>query len=330
MSSIPSKALTWTHRHTTVNTSVAATDWRTVAYEIKAALVAAGGVVQSSSNGTSYGEADYWASYEDITTNNSNSTGWCVVRFTNVAGSIFEVLLQFNYDRYNSYTKSNAYYSTTGYSGGNATTIPTATKSNTIFYTGGISHKIAPNNTSKKIVHSMWSASGAFRLFVSYNSLTVFAFGFEKTSSSSNAVPADEDYCVWRKYTDAATTQVSFTANNALTTECSRYSAGLGATLAYGWTGEVYNGTLLTELLSSPNPLDVDGSANAQWPVMPIGLVSTTSAAHGYGRDARLIDAYWVRSGHAVGATYPATGKAWIHVGGGLLVPNDGTNWVIA
>jgi hypothetical protein len=312
---IPTAEKTWTCRHTTVNSGVALTNQKQAWFEIKEAMVSAGATVIRSSDGTNASDSDLWTDATKIVSGASFS--WCVIRFTSIGPTYFDVLLA---PLKSSSLYRYLYISPTGYSGGTISVLPTATIEIKLI-DGVSSYFFTPNSTVKNILHSQWASDGsAFRLISCNSNLAVAGFGFEKLKISSASVPLTDQWVIWSKITANANANVLTKANLFTAAAAYQYSTSAAAVYTTYLTGEAVNASSTITLVAeqaSANPLD-----GSSWPMGAIGIYSEGSSDYRFGRDALIYDMYWVNSTKAVGSTYGS--QTWAQFGM-LAIPWDGT-----
>ena len=127
---MPNPSRTWT---IAINQTFSSTvdqqiQFREACYALKVLMVAAGWTVTLSSDGATAGATDYWTSAAALEINTTGSGAWCVL--TSPAGwasATASVLLYINNASADTTPQAMTIRGTTGtYSGGNATTLPTA------------------------------------------------------------------------------------------------------------------------------------------------------------------------------------------------------------
>jgi hypothetical protein len=322
MATTPVKEKVWICRHAVTNTNVYATDTKKVWYELKCSMVAAGGVVQQSSNGVAYGASDYWTGYTAIPTSGTNY-GWVLIRFSSMGPAIFEVLLSARY------SSGTAFYeqikiSFVGFSGGNLTTVPTAADALTVYTNSGSNSGLSgTSNTYKVITHAQWTAGNdAFRFFIVVNGKVLSIVCFEKFKCTSSSVPVTDQWICWYYFgTGSAVTEVITQAHFYSTSaNAFRYSTAGALSLACYLSGESNGVGLLSDQIA-PNPLDSNS-----WPLFPVGVFTSANASYGYGRDGQFYDLRWGSQYKVNGTTYPVDGtKQWCQFGC-LVFPWDGAS----
>jgi hypothetical protein len=307
----PTTEKTWTWRHLETNTGSAETDWRNCFVEMIASLAAAGATMQLWSNGTDSGTGTHTFTNTDFPASSSTLINYAVMRFSDISGASKDILIAGRY-----YTGSTSVLRVTvqvsvaGFSGGNTTTLPTATDTITLLtYTNtansGHLKFFTGDNTTKKIFHSQYASDGsAWRFFVSRQGIIGTAFGIEEVDCDTE-VPSSEHWVCWGAFDNGTDANVLTEANFHDNANAYNYSAALAGQVDYYLTAECKNNTILTNsALSVPNPRNSNS-----WPIMPIGLWTETSASYAFGKDFRMIDIWWCSSLQGVGSYYSDNGS---------------------
>jgi hypothetical protein len=338
---MPTKEKTWTFDvGNVVNTLAEATDMKAILFGLKTAMVAAGWTVQLSSDAASAGAADYWIDTGDLNWGTTGARSWIVLRNPDFfgAGAHFELLLECRWAASDHPTNLGVKYSPTGdYSGGNTTTLPTATTGvELVTIPTGVHDdgNFIQGSATRRAWHFMCSSDlQCTRFFVTQRlaevvHVTTF-FAIERIKNPTSGLGATDQFVVlW--YSDES---VTGTSTKTLVTQwnaaarAKSYVAGSGAS-AYYLTGEFCGTALVRDQIRASNPDDGDS-----WPLFPMGLVTITNTAWAYGRNGELFDIWWapamntqlVANPKNTGMTYPNDSSRTFIQLGDMVFPWDGS-----
>lgn len=305
----PTTKKTWTWRHLETNTGSAETDWRNCFVEMLNSLAAAGATMQLWSNGTTSGTGSHTFTNTDFPASSSTLINYAVMRFSDISGAPKDILIAGRYYTGTSYAfRVAVQVSVAGFSGGNTTTLPTATDTITMLtYSIGVSNGhlkyFTGNSTNKKIMHSCYASDGsAWRFFVAKGGVIGTAFGIEEVDCDTE-VPSSEHWVCWGAFDDGADANVLTEANFHDNAKAYNYSAALAGQVDYYLTAECSTNILLVSA-EVPNPRNSNS-----WPIMPIGTWTITNSTYAYGKDFRMIDMWWVCNTNGVGSYYSSDGS---------------------
>jgi hypothetical protein len=310
-----------------------ALDRRALMYAIKAALVGFAGtpwIVTGSSNGAGAGAmdgVDRWASEANVIWNSAGSNhSWIVLKQTGMDAG-FELLIDCNG------TSSQQHYATikwaiSGFTGGNATTAPTASASVTAINT---TYWATDNsNVADTVLHVMMSDDGECTRLIATTygySYPTFVWFFERIKGPSAGWATPFIVYIPSPTTGSSKWRTDFVGGTA------RFAAKHGAidmalfATSEGYLNDFYYGLAGTDrnLVKKPNQL------SGEWSLFPMGVVSETTNAKGH--HGSLYDAYACPRFFTGGGgnsicclvSFPNDSSyAWVAMDQ-LLVPWDGT-----
>lgn len=326
------------------NSRVTTTDMKEILLGWKNAMVATGfWSVMLSSDSVSSGASDLWVDTTDLVWGTTGARSWIVLRNANFfgAGKHLEIMFECRWASSTYISNMSLWYSPTGdYSGGNTTTLPTATTSvgpliaisadatNLIQRGGG---GVKPKNW-----HLMWSTDGqCFRYILCQQGIATAVIlidrmknpvaGLDDVDTFIAFVKPDGDY-------DNPTEKLTLEKYNAAA-GCKSFVDAAALEVAYYMTSEYVGSTPLVEGLVAGNP--DDGGA---WLLSPMGLVTITNSASAYGRNAEVFDLWWGPAppnsdsyvNSKTGHTYPNDGSRTFVQFGDMVFPWDGSKVAIS
>jgi hypothetical protein len=307
-SSLPTLTRTWqfSPNNAMFDTGNTAQNYRTLLLNIKDALKAFGSnpwTVRGSSDGTAFGvdAVDRWVTHSNLV-----NGAWIILRQAGIAAA-YEVVIQVTSTTANTigvYVSPN-----TAYSGGGATTKPTAT--------GEFSIHTANQWVSGSFPfkwHAMQSTDGqGTRVIICGASLVQSFWMFDK---ATNAHASWTNPCV--QYVNARDSET-----HANEYEYMFYRAGqsppqikTGILTAAAFTCEAVRNRPVGQIMNFPD--DINGA----WLIAPIGVTALSQSARA--RVGRLVDVYFGSSGVSNGDTFPASGTKLMVQFGHMVFPWDG------
>ena len=286
------------------------TDCRATIFKIKQSLTGFASnpwTVALSSNGSSSGASDYWASSSDVIWNNAGSAhSWIVLQQTGVTGGPVQLLIDCGT---NNPSLIVVMASTSGFTGGSTLNRPTATDE-TLLYSA--SNYSLPNSSAVHVLHVMMSTDGqSTRLFV-FSGGSRWMFITIETLAGS----------------DLAYQGAVFGKENALVFadlySSSKWICKNGSTIIYGYTATQ---TYANVAVCNANAGAISNISNA-YPMVAMSVYSETPG--GRGRCGRIQDMWFGSSALASGSTFPATpdDKQFAQFGP-VILPWNGTTPVI-
>lgn len=309
----PTLVKTWTH---STNNSIAAQASillvnQSLLLAFKNALITSGFTVVSSSNSVSVSlvGVDHWSTASNLVFNTATHS-WIVLKAPTAFYTNYQICIDLNAVSANGILIGAVAISpSAGFvTGGTTSARPTATDEYAAYTS--LTWNAGTTNVAS-VWNLQYSTDGkAFRFFVFQGGTAVMLFSFQAPASPTSGwtIPA---VLTW---VTSPTYAVLFT--NSTPIARARVNA-ISANLT--WTGEAT--TVATQmggqLLTAPN--DISG----EWPLFPIGILSTTLSARG--RHGYLEDIWCASTTRATGDTYPASGtKLFIGVGNLVLPWNPG------
>lgn len=298
-------------------------DYQNWWWMIKQSLVGSGNwVVRSSSNSTTVSASDNWNAYANVRAAQTGAHSWIVLRNTAI-GPNFDICIDLIADYFSGnpqYASTQFFVAPNGYAttGGTTSTRPaTLVASDEIDLTPGWTVHAwggtAAGVGQSFVLHVMQSSDGQCTRIATYAQDYLVSFILldkAKTSHTSTQWPIPFVYMYLNA--GATATNVGTVANTFTTAQVSsgtstptghfgfgtRFaSSGVTAIPLFG-SCETYAGSLLPNVIQDSNDL------TSEFPLMPIGLTSTTSPYRG--RHGSVYDLWQGVSNAQNGASYPA------------------------
>lgn len=326
----PTKEKTWLFsNNNNVNTGVAIADEAAMLFGLKSFLVSNGWTVSLSNNRTSYGAADYWASVADISPHpSSNNYGsWIVLKNPALAGGNLEILIAYYGYVSGSSNQVRVYASSSGFSGGSLTTVPTATIMLGIY----VASKAGSfrYSTANKYYHMQVSSDGeCFRFFVTEAGYCVTLLAVEKMKNPPGNINSLDNWHVTYVYGGYAAAADRVLA--AYLCDASTYSGGVytpgSVVLDHYLTCTCCADEPLVDLIAAYHP--EESATKSVWPAFPVGVAgyhASYTPQYKYCPRGELYDIYWGASSISTGSTYSTSGdRSWVKMGI-LWLPWDGS-----
>lgn len=257
-------------------TGAVLTNSRNMLFAIYTALTTFGSTPWTVVNSSGFGSAGAltWAA-------NGSTHSWVILKQTGISSN-FQILISCS--NVNSYQMNVWFSPNSGFTGGNATTDPTAPADATQILTNA-AWGVSTGDAQYKL-HVLQSTDGAVTrvLICSYSSASVggICCGYLSLELPQNPVTGwtNPVHVMWLGSSSVShvTTQSNLYANPGA------FARATNNFTLY-WTGENFNGTLIGASYSAPNDL------NGEWVVHPIGLFSNTIGSKG--RHGSLFDIWW-------------------------------------
>jgi hypothetical protein len=330
----PTKEKTWLGlTNYSINSGVLNTDTSNTLFQIIDYLISIGWTCISSSNHTSYGAARYINSYSDVKYPSTSVVGsWIVLQVPGVAFGLGQLLI-YSYSGYGN-ASDGIHFSPGGlYTGGNLTTIPTATD-NVIIKIANNDQQAIGWSATQKYLNILYSSDFACtRIFVCQGGKCAFYMMLEKIKSPPANIATDDNWHAWCSPGGCGSSVDRPTIANMWSSSAygfGRYSA-TPLTLAHYHTGPSTNGGHLGNLVTAPLP--EQSVAGTTWPAWPIGIAAyniSGSPSFVYEDRGQLYDIAWGCASQVTGSTYNSAGsKTWVKMGS-LWIPWDGSTPMIA
>jgi len=295
------------------------TDHHEVLFRIKQAITSYVNnpwTVHSSSNQSVAGAGDNWNSVADLNWAGSGAFSWIVFNAP-TGGQVMWFLVSFEASR-----AMGCYYSPGGlYTGGTTTVAPTAPDNIVVF---GASTRWLQGNTgaANYRLHFIHSTDGENSFVVGHTANTCrFFMGNMKVQ---NPVSGWSYPWIFHMGSGQSVDRLSYNRMRAQQLWLSRTASG-GADVLAGLTCEGWLSNSVGENIIVPH--DIDGS----WPMLPIGVASTSSSARG--RYGRVADLWYTSTGVNQGDTLeavPASPTREFAAFDDLVFPWNGTVPLIA
>lgn len=294
-------------------------------YKIKVAMVSFGSnpwTVVGSSNSVTANSSDNWTSASSVVfQNNGAAHSWIILKQVGIATN-FQVLIVARRNPGGGSDVMFVLYSpSAGFTGGTTTARPTATDE-VPFDTDNAS---LPTNSANLAVtaarlHAMQSTDGqCTRIFIYVNSIpqTMLLFDKPRNPVPGWTIPHVAFYAVQQYNTGASVAQVTYAKLNDL---ANRTKSKVGTTqFDLFITSEGCITSMIGEQQNFVNDLD-----NNTYPILPMGLFSTTASARG--RHGELFDLYWGATVIGEGDNYPDDATKQFVQFGDFVHPWNGTS----
>jgi hypothetical protein len=332
----PTKEKTWLGlTNYSINSGVLLTDAQATAFKIIDYLISIGWTCVMSSNHTSYGAARYINSAADWVYGYSNAVGsWIVLQNPGGLGPTTAQLLLYSYDAVAQCSDCCRFSPGGLYTGGNTTTLPTATDEIAIKTTGDSTVQSIGGTAAQKYLNILYSSDFACtRIFVCQGGYCAFYMMIEKLKSPPANTATADNWHIW--YAPSGCGTVADKPTIAYMWSSSAYGFGRYSatplTLAHWHTGPSLNGGHLGNLVTAPMP--EQSVAGTTWPAWPIGIAAyniSGSPSFVYEDRGQLYDIAWGCASQVTGSTYDSAGsKSWVKMGS-IWIPWDGSTPMIA
>lgn len=296
------------------------TDRQKLLFAVKNALVSLGWTVARSSDGSSVADGDLWPAYTNLVWNTTgNAHSWIVLKQTGL-GANWMLVLDLNAANTSSHLIS-AYCTALGYdlSTGSTTARPTVTGGGAEVTLLSSAQYCGPLSSYNFYFHAMVSVDGkGTRVLFCMNDVCQAMWMFDAPSLDPDITQWTDAAvaCMLASGTDAfnAPTYANF---NDLANLKGRTTVGA---LSLYMSTEGYATGMLGENLSS-----VANELTGKWPLVPIGLVGSTSGQRGY--HGSLVDLWFGASGVVIGSTFPYDSSRQFVQVGQLVFPWNGTTF---
>ena len=286
-----------------------------------------------SSNRTSYGAARYINTYADWVYYTSAVGSWVVLQLPAAFGSGTAQL------RMSAYSQANPsdlfQFSPAGlFTGGNLTTLPTATDAISIKMTSGSSTYALGCTTAQKYLNIMHSTDLLnTRIAMFQAGYCAFFMMIEKLKSPPANMATTDNWHIWCSLTGCGDVSDKPTIANMWSSSAfgfGGYSAS-SLVLAHYHMGPSVNAGHLGNRVTSPMP--EQSVAGTTWPAWPIGISAynvSGSPSFVYEERGQLYDIAWGCASQVTGSTYDSAGsKTWVKMGS-LWLPWDGSTPMIS
>lgn len=276
--------------------------------------------VHSSSNASSAGISDYWASAADVNWSYTGAHGWIVLTMPNGG----QVLLDCQGNFGNDGRQISVYYSPSGIfdaSGATTSTPPTAADQTTVFFND---FWFTNQGTAQSYrLHFIHSNDGQNSMVIGFhNNINKMFMGSLKVQ---DPVPGWDYPHVFHMVADVNNDHMTYAKLRAAQLFYSRTKTVAGMNFAGALTCEGFVSNAIGEEASAANAFSND------WPMSPIGFASNATGARG--RHGRIADLWYgstaLNSGDTIEENPVAPTRSFAQFGD-LIVPWDGSVPLIA
>lgn len=315
---LPSVTKTYTYNINNAVTAGASVDanFKDFWYNFKAALVAGGWTVRSSSNATTANTSDNWTSTASLTWSNGGARSWIVLRHP---VCLWDLCIDLNSGGVSSanctISISRGGFSTAGLVT-NATPATTLGDGQTLATTAGQAWGATQQNF---VWHYIRSTDGEVqRYIVCVADVPVWALFMDVPQSPASGwnPTTTPPGCVLYMNANAVSNAIGTTAYTGTPT-VTRIGSSSGSAVPLYLAAMSYGGTLLVSGLQVPN--DMTG----EYPLVSLGYVSNTSPYRG--QVATPYDMWFGVSNLLTGSTYPADNSRQFAQFGLIVLPWNGS-----
>lgn len=331
----PTKEKTWTGLYNySINSGVSATDNKLTVFKIIDYLISVGWSCIRSSNTTSYGASRYINDYTDWIYGYSALGSWIVLQHPGGIGPTTAQLLIYTMSNTNNGRDLFRFSPGGLYTGGDLTTLPTATDEILVKTSGTDTTPALAWTTSQKYLDILYTTDFACtRIAIFQGGKCAFYMMIEKLKAPVANIAEADNWHIWCSPTGCGTLADKPTIANMWSSSAygfGRYSA-TPLTLAHYHTGPSLDGGHLGNRVTGPLPEQT--IAGTTWPAWPIGIAAYNTSGSPvfiYEERGQLYDIAWGCAAQITGSTYDSAGsKSWVKMGD-LWIPWNGSTPMIS